>query len=80
MAKVKDQTPDSLMEIGDIKSVFGEDYAGFAVSSCARSIPDVRDGLKPVHRRILYAANELAPYIRPHHKSAAIVGNVIGKQ
>ncbi len=45
-----------------------------------RALPDVRDGLKPVHRRILYAMHEvgLAPN-RPHKKSAAVVGEVLGK-
>lgn len=46
----------------------------------ARALPDVRDGLKPVHRRILYAMNEsgITPK-RPHAKSARTVGDVIGK-
>ena len=45
-----------------------------------RAIPDARDGLKPVHRRILFAQNELANYYnRPSKKSARIVGDVIGK-
>ena len=45
-----------------------------------RALPDVRDGLKPVHRRILYAMNEvgMAPN-RPHKKSATVVGEVLGK-
>jgi DNA gyrase subunit A len=45
-----------------------------------RALPDVRDGLKPVHRRILYAMHEvgLAPN-RPHKKSATVVGEVLGK-
>lgn len=46
----------------------------------SRALPDVRDGLKPVHRRILYAMNDLGMYSdRPHKKSARIVGEVIGK-
>ncbi|HPR50656.1 MAG TPA: DNA gyrase subunit A, partial [Deltaproteobacteria bacterium] len=45
-----------------------------------RAIPDVRDGLKPVHRRILFAMNELGnTHNRPYKKSARIVGDVIGK-
>ena len=46
----------------------------------ARALPDVRDGLKPVHRRILYAMNEahIVPS-RPHKKSAWTVGEVMGK-
>src|ERR1051325_12073891 len=46
----------------------------------SRALPDVRDGLKPVHRRILYAMNELGlHYNRPFKKSARIVGEVLGK-
>ncbi|HUQ97167.1 MAG TPA: DNA gyrase subunit A [Chitinophagaceae bacterium] len=45
-----------------------------------RALPDVRDGLKPVHRRILHAMNELGMYYnRPYKKSARIVGEVLGK-
>ena len=45
-----------------------------------RALPDVRDGLKPVHRRILYAINQLGlVYNRAYKKSARIVGEVLGK-
>ena len=45
-----------------------------------RAIPDVRDGLKPVHRRILFAMHDLGNYFnRPYKKSARVVGDVIGK-
>ncbi len=45
-----------------------------------RALPDVRDGFKPVHRRILYAMNELGlHYNKPYKKSARIVGEVLGK-
>ncbi|HPI00264.1 MAG TPA: DNA gyrase subunit A, partial [Chitinophagaceae bacterium] len=45
-----------------------------------RALPDVRDGLKPVHRRILHAMNELGiSSNKPHKKSARIVGEVLGK-
>jgi DNA gyrase subunit A len=46
----------------------------------ARALPDVRDGLKPVHRRVLFGMNELGVYSnRPYKKSARIVGEVLGK-
>ena len=45
-----------------------------------RALPDVRDGLKPVHRKIMYAMSELGlVYNRPHKKSATVVGEVLGK-
>ena len=45
-----------------------------------RALPDIRDGLKPVHRKILYAMSELGlPYNRSHKKSARVVGEVLGK-
>ena len=54
------------------------DYSMSVIVS--RALPDVRDGLKPVHRRILYAMHGLGlPYNRPHRKSAAIVGDTMGK-
>ncbi|MEK7807305.1 MAG: DNA gyrase subunit A, partial [Chloroflexota bacterium] len=56
-------------------------YLSYAMSVIvSRALPDVRDGLKPVHRRILYAMNEMG--IRSntaHKKSARIVGEVLGK-
>ena len=46
----------------------------------SRALPDVRDGLKPVHRRILYGMSELGSgWNRPYKKSARIVGDVLGK-
>ena len=54
------------------------DYAMSVIVS--RALPDVRDGLKPVHRRILYAMQDLGNTPdKPHKKSARIVGDVIGK-
>ncbi len=54
------------------------DYAMSVIVS--RAIPDVRDGLKPVHRRILYAMYEASNYFnKPHRKAARIVGDVMGK-
>lgn len=56
-------------------------YIDYAMSVIVgRALPDVRDGLKPVHRRILYAMNELGlAHNRPYKKSARIVGEVLGK-
>ena len=56
-------------------------YLDYAMSVIvARALPDVRDGLKPVHRRILFSASESGfVYNRPYRKSARIVGDVIGK-
>lgn len=54
------------------------DYAMSVIIS--RALPDVRDGLKPVHRRVLFGMHELGlPYNRPYKKSARIVGEVLGK-
>ncbi len=56
-------------------------YLDYAMSVIvARALPDVRDGLKPVHRRILYAMNEAGyDWTRPFRKSARVVGDVMGK-
>src|SRR6056297_2740712 len=56
-------------------------YLNYSLSVIiGRALPDVRDGLKPVHRRILYAAKELGLlHNRPHKKSARLVGEVLGK-
>ena len=70
----------------DIRSINIEDemrqsYVDYAMSVIVgRALPDVRDGLKPVHRRVLYAMNEQNnAFNRPYMKSARIVGDVIGK-
>ena len=56
-------------------------YLDYAMSVIVgRALPDVRDGLKPVHRRVLYAMSELGnEYNKPYKKSARVVGDVIGK-
>lgn len=58
-----------------------QSYLAYAMSVIvSRALPDVRDGLKPVHRRILYSMNESGyDFNRPHRKSARIVGDVIAK-
>ena len=65
----------------DIDNEMRDAYLDYAMSVIvARALPDVRDGLKPVHRRILYAMRDMG--IRatsPHKKSARIVGEVLGK-
>lgn len=64
-----------------IEREMSRSYVDYSMSVIVgRALPDVRDGLKPVHRRILYAMNDLGiPYNRPHKKSARIVGEVLGK-
>ncbi len=58
-----------------------QSYLDYAMSVIVgRALPDVRDGLKPVHRRVLYAMRELGnDYSKPYKKSARVVGDVIGK-
>jgi DNA gyrase subunit A len=65
----------------DIESEIEQAYLDYAMSVIiGRALPDVRDGLKPVHRRILYAQHELGNrYNSSYKKSARIVGDVIGK-
>ena len=74
------------MVLGKLKPVNIEDemrssYLDYAMSVIvSRALPDVRDGLKPVHRRILYAMNDMGiTHTSPHRKSARIVGEVLGK-
>lgn len=72
----KENTEEVLIE----ESIKGS-YLDYSMSVIiGRALPDARDGLKPVHRRILYAMNELnLGYRSPYKKSARIVGDVIGK-
>ena len=65
----------------NLSSEMRESFIDYAMSVIvARALPDVRDGLKPVHRRILYGMNELGVTPdKPHKKSARIVGDVMGK-
>lgn len=65
----------------DVSREMRESFLSYSMSVIvARALPDVRDGLKPVHRRILYAMNDLGITAdKPHKKSARIVGEVIGK-
>ncbi len=65
----------------NIEDEMRNSYLDYAMSVIVgRALPDVRDGLKPVHRRVLHAMNELGShYNKPYYKSARIVGDVIGK-
>ena len=65
----------------DIVDEMKESYLNYSMSVIvSRALPDVRDGLKPVHRRILYGMSELgSSWNRPYKKSARIVGDVLGK-
>lgn len=64
-----------------IENELKQSYLDYAMSVIVgRALPDVRDGLKPVHRRVLYAMNELGnDWNKPYKKSARVVGDVIGK-
>jgi DNA gyrase subunit A len=75
-----DNLPDNLSEVS-IESEMKKSYLDYAMSVIiGRALPDVRDGLKPVHRRILFAMRELKnDWNKPYKKSARIVGDVIGK-
>ncbi len=65
----------------NIEDELKSSYLDYAMSVIVgRALPDVRDGLKPVHRRVLFAMNELRnDYNKPYKKSARVVGDVIGK-
>ena len=65
----------------NIEDELKQSYLSYALSVIhGRALPDIRDGLKPVHRRILYAMYDLKNYYnRPYKKSARVVGDVIGK-
>lgn len=81
--KTPAKTATTAVEIVDreLADILGEKYLSYALSTIvSRSLPDVRDGLKPVHRRLLYAMAQLS--LRPEtapKKSARVVGDVIGK-
>src|ERR1700741_1132745 len=73
--------PEGEIRIANLADALGERYLSYALSTImSRSLPDVRDGLKPVHRRLLYAMRQLR--MDPgtgYKKSARVVGDVIGK-
>ncbi|MDD2599774.1 MAG: DNA gyrase subunit A [Kiritimatiellae bacterium] len=77
--------PDEVVEKGlsyiNIEDEMSASYIDYSMSVIiGRALPDARDGLKPVHRRVLYAMNELRnDWNKPYKKSARVVGDVIGK-
>ena len=73
--------PTAKSPVVSIESEMKKSYLDYAMSVIiGRALPDVRDGLKPVHRRVLYAMRELKnDWNKPYKKSARIVGDVIGK-
>jgi len=75
-----DQNRDNTLP-RDIVEEMRESYLNYSMSVIvSRALPDVRDGLKPVHRRILYGMSELGSHWnRPYKKSARVVGDVLGK-
>ncbi len=79
MSDVK--TPPSNVTRVDINQEMKEAYLQYSMSVIVgRALPDVRDGLKPVHRRVLFAMHELSnTHDKPYKKSARVVGDVIGK-
>lgn len=76
-----DDTPNSRVQEVNISQEMRSSFLDYAMSVIiSRALPDVRDGLKPVHRRILYAMHDLGMHAdKPFKKSARIVGEVIGK-
>ncbi|MDX2050373.1 MAG: DNA topoisomerase (ATP-hydrolyzing) subunit A [Rickettsiaceae bacterium] len=80
MKEQKEGTFDNIVTV-NIADEMKRSYLDYAMSVIvSRAIPDLRDGLKPVHRRILYAMHEAGyHYNKPYRKSARIVGDVIGK-
>lgn len=69
------------IHVVNIEDELKQSYLDYAMSVIiGRALPDVRDGLKPVHRRVLYAMSELSnDWNKPYKKSARVVGDVIGK-
>jgi len=72
--------PEQIQTVA-IESEMRQSYLDYAMSVIVgRALPDVRDGLKPVHRRVLFAMSELSnDWNKPYKKSARVVGDVIGK-
>ena len=73
--------PEGTVEPININEEMKSSYLDYAMSVIiGRALPDIRDGLKPVHRRVLFAMNEVGnTFNKPYKKSARIVGDVMGK-
>ena len=80
MSETTPPDPQDIQPV-NIEDELRQSYLDYAMSVIVgRALPDVRDGLKPVHKRVLFAMNELNnTYNRPYVKSARVVGDVIGK-
>ena len=78
---LKDLLANEKVENVEVVGELKKSFISYAMAvNVSRAIPDVRDGLKPVHRRILFSMGELNNfYDKPHKKSARIVGEVMGK-
>ena len=76
-----DDTQEKKNQIHTIESEMKRAFIDYSMSVImSRALPDVRDGLKPVHRRILYAMNDMGlTHDKPYKKSARVVGEVLGK-
>ncbi len=81
LAKIKETLSKTKIIQTPLVEEMSKSFIAYAMAvNVSRAIPDVRDGLKPVHRRILFAMNDLNnTYDKPHKKCARIVGEVMGK-
>lgn len=79
--KINDIPKDNNIITVPLEEAMPDNYLPYAIEVAKdRALPDVRDGLKPVHRRILYGAYQLKAFPdRPYYKSARIVGDILGK-
>ena len=79
--KMRERVPDNTKYLKvNVNDEMRQSFIAYAMAvNVSRAIPDVRDGLKPVHRRILYSMNELGLTAdKPYRKCARIVGDVLG--
>ena len=80
MSEILNDTTEIKVPQSSLEHEMRTSFLDYAMSVIVdRALPDVRDGCKPVHRRILYVMNDVAPSTKPTVKSARIVGDVMGK-